>query len=433
MSGGRGKPVIIAPMKSALSAHVHRLQSRFPDVWTAYRNVTRHRRRTAFALIIIVGGIVSFLLAGGFIQWMLDNMREGVIHSQYGHIQIVRPGYFKTGISDPYRYLLPADARIDPRIGQMPGVATVTPRLALAGLVSFEDATLTFIGDGVDPAGDAKVSRDITILSGEPLSADDPTGIIVGQGLAANLGVKAGDKMVLMSTTAKGGLGASDVRVRGIFSTFSKEYDDNAVRVPITLARKIVKVQGATAWVVLLDDTDDTERVHASLAGILPAGDFERVSWMELADFYQKTRDLFLKQVWVVEVLVSMIVVLSIGNTLQMAVIERTGEIGTMMAIGARQRDVLRLFLLESAVLGMLGGLIGAVGGWVLAIVISWIGIPLPPPPGMTEGFDAEILVNGALAFKGFVLALITTLIAGVWPAWKASRMNIVDALRRQI
>ncbi|HMV17585.1 MAG TPA: FtsX-like permease family protein [Rhodocyclaceae bacterium] len=433
MSGEQGKPGIIALMKPQILAAFRGLQNRVPDVWTAYRNVTRHRRRTSFALIIIVGGIISFLLTGGFIHWMLDNMREGVIHSQYGHIQIVRPGYFQTGISDPYRYLLPADARIDPRIGATAGVATVTPRLALAGLVSFGDATLTFIGDGVDPAGDAKVSRDITILSGEPLSADDPNGIIVGQGLAANLGVKAGDKMVLMSTTAKGGLGASDVRVRAIFSTFSKEYDDNAVRVPITLARKIVKVQGATAWVVLLEDTDKTERVRAALAGILSGGNFELVPWMELADFYQKTRDLFLKQVLVVEVLVSMIVVLSIGNTLQMAVVERTGEIGTMMALGARQKDVLRLFLMESAVLGMLGGLIGAVAGWVLAVLISWIGIPLPPPPGMTEGFDAEILVNFSLAFNGFVLALITTLVAGVWPAWKASRMNIVDALRRQI
>ena len=78
----------------------------FQHVRIAALNLTRHRRRTFLALAIICGGVVAFLLAGGFINWVLWGMREGVIQSQLGHMQITRPGYLREGISDPYRFLL---------------------------------------------------------------------------------------------------------------------------------------------------------------------------------------------------------------------------------------------------------------------------------------------------------------------------------------
>ncbi|HNI20636.1 MAG TPA: ABC transporter permease [Nitrospira sp.] len=402
------------------------------DMVIAFRNVTRHRRRTLSALAIIVGGVVAFLMTGGFVRWMLENMAEGIIYSEFGHLQIVRPGYFDKGISDPYRFLLPEDAKMDPDIRTVPEVAVVSPRLAFTGLLGYNDATLTFSGAGVDPVDDLQVSKYVTILSGERLSREDPNGVALGEGLAQNLGVKVGDALVLMTNTAKGQLSASDVHVRGIFSTFNKEYDAGALRAPISLVRKLVKVKGATSWVVLVDKTPRTDETLAVMRARLAGRDYQVYSWFDLADYYRKTVDLFEQQVLVIEIMIGLIVAVSIGNTMQMVVIERTTEIGTMMAIGRRRSDVLRLFLLEGCVLGFLGGLIGAGGGWLLSIAVSKIGIPLPPPPGMSEGFDAEVLVDLPLAINGFVLALGTTMAASVFPAFKASRTNVVDALRRQ-
>jgi putative ABC transport system permease protein len=113
-----------------------------------------------------------------------------------------------------------------------------------------------------------------------------------------------------------------------------------------------------------------------------------------------------------------------------MAVMERTGEIGTSLALGTTSRGVLLQFVSEGAVLGLLGGLIGLAGGVLLAQVISAIGIPMPPPPGMSRGYTGRILVSGGLALDAFLLAIVTTLLASLYPAWKASRMAIVDALR---
>ncbi|MBK7900511.1 MAG: ABC transporter permease [Azonexus sp.] len=402
------------------------------DMQLAARNVLRHRRRALFALVIIVGGIVSFLLAGGFIQWLLISMRESTIHSQLGHIQVVRPGYYEVGISDPYAFLLPPGTEAEDAVRKAPGVVAVTPRLSLTGLVSMGDSTVSFIGDGVDPEGEKDLSTSIRIARGENLSADDPRGIIMGAGLAANIGVKVGDKLVLMTSTAKGGMNASDVTVRGIFISTAKAYDDAALRVPIALARKLVKVDGSTSWVVLLDDTARTDATLTALSGRMDPKEFQLVPWRDLADFYNKTVTLFSKQVLVVKILIAAIIVLSISNTMSMAVIERTGEIGTAMALGVRRLGVLRQFVLEGLVLGFVGGMTGALLGWLLSLAISAVGIPMPPPPGMDQGFDAEILVTADLAFDAWFLAVVTTLLASLFPAWKASRMVIVDALRHQ-
>ena len=408
------------------------LFSLYGEFVLAMRNVLRQRRRAAFALTIIVGGVISLLLAGGFIKWVPDTMRDSTIYSQLGHIQVVRPDYFRLGLSDPYRYLLPKAGAEQESIRKNPSVVALTPRLSFAGLISLGDATLSFAGDGVDPKGEEQFAEYFYIEKGERLSSDDPTGIVIGQGLASNLGAKVGDRLVLMTSTAKGGMNAHDVHIRGIFFTAEKSYDDSAIQVPIDLARKLVRVEGATSWLVVLDDTSKTDKVRQELARLVDPAKFELVPWYDLADFYMKTVTLFVRQVAMVKLLIGVVIVLSIFNTLSMAVVERTSEIGTVMALGVRRKGVLRMFLFEGLALGLIGGTIGAVVGWVLSVVISAIGIPMPPPPGMESDFTGQITVTFGMAVEAVSIALITTLIAGIIPAWQASRLNIVDALRHQ-
>jgi putative ABC transport system permease protein len=400
----------------------------------AARNVLRQRRRALFALLTIVGGVVALMLASGFIEWIFLQMRESTIQSQLGHVQVVRPRYFDGGAADPYANLLPADAANGAlqSLASAPGVQVVTPRLAFTGLVSFGDATLSFSGEGVDPGKEIRLSNGIQIVSGEPLSPSDPVGLVIGEGLAANLGVKVGDRVVLLVTTKSGGVNGVECHVRGIFSTYSKAFDDSSLRVPLETVRKLVKVAGATNWVVVLDRTEDTDLFMEQHGEQLRSKGFEAVPWYHLADFYNKTVILFSRQVGVVKFLIGMIIILSISNTLSMAVIERMNEIGTVMALGKRRKAVLRMFIIEGAILGFLGGALGVVVGYILAHIISAIGIPMPPPPGMAKGYIGEIMITWSLVLDALLLAVGTTLIASVVPAWRASNVIIVDALRHQ-
>jgi putative ABC transport system permease protein len=302
--------------------------------------------------------------------------------------------------------------------------------LAFSGLLSIGEATVPFIGDGIDPELEAPISTRINILEGKQLNDVAESSAILGEGLARSVGAKVGDSIVLLVTSENGSPNAVELTVAGIFVTITKDFDDNALRVPIQVARKLMRVEGATTWIALLNATENTEQVAAVLKSGLPNNAYELVKWSELADFYNKTVVLFSKQVDVVKFIIAIIIVLTISNTQTMSVLERTTEIGTSLAIGLKRSQILRLFLLEGVLIGVIGGLMGLLLGLSLAHIISTIGIPMPPPPGMAHGYTGQILVTTNLAVDGLVLAISTTLLASLMPAWKASRMNVVDALR---
>ena len=396
----------------------------------AARNVLRQRRRSAMAINAIALGIIALMLAGGFIDWLLWALRENAIHSQIGHIQVMRPGYRSDGEADPFRYLLPEASPELTALERIPELKTIGPRLSFNGLVSHGESTLGFVGDGVEPDRERLLSEGIGMVQGRELSADDPHGIIMGKGLAASLGVGVGDVVVLMANTSSGGINAVECRVRGLFRTPAKAYDDTALRMPIPAARELLRVSGAHLWVMLLADTEQSAHVLEELKSQFRGEPLEFVLWSELADFYNKTVALFTRQVGVMKAIIGLIIVLSISNTLSMSVMERTGEIGTTMALGVRRATIHRQFLIEGLLLGLFGGLIGVVVGGILSFAISWIGIPMPPPPGMESGYTAEIQFSWQLTFDALLLAVGTALVASLYPSWKASRMVIVDALR---
>lgn len=399
------------------------------DVGMALRNVLRQRRHSAAALVAIGFGVVAMMLAAGYIEWIYWANREGLAVNQLGHIQITKPGYHEEGQADPPAFLLPTDSTVPGVLAKTPGVRSIAARIAFNGLISHDENTLSFIGEGVEPGKDP-YTRNLAIVAGEPLSADDPKGLLLGFGLAANLGVKTGDTVVLLANTASGGINAVEGYVRGLAATNLKAYDDVMLRVPIATARELLRVQGTHLWVVSLQRTELTDSVAARLRQEPALSPYAIVTWTKLADFYNKTVALFSRQVGVVKLIIAVIIVLSISNTMMMSVLERTREIGTAMALGLRRQRILGLFLLEGVLLGGLGGVIGIILGYLLASLISAVGIPMPPAPGMSRGFIASILITPAIARDALLLAVSTTLIASIYPAWRASRLNIIDALR---
>lgn len=426
-------------MKPTLSAQTRKnprgwdpapaLNTLWVDFRLALRNILRQRRRSLIAIAAIGFGVISMMLAAGYIEWIFWANREGVTVTQLGHIQVTKPGYHDAGKSDPFAFLLPEDSPALAAIQSRPGVKSITPRLSFNGLISHGDSTLSFIAEGIDPAVDPS-TRYLIVVEGALLSIDDPKGILLGAGLAANLGVKTGDTVVLLANTPSGGINAVEGHVRGLVSTSMKAFDDSLLRVNIKLARELLRTSGAHVWITTLRDTDMTDAVMQGLAGEQSLAKFEVQPWMKLADFYNKTVELLTQQIAVVKLIIGVIIVLSISNTMTMSVLERTVEIGTAMALGVRQRRILRLFLLEGMLLGIIGGLIGISVGYLSAIIISYIGIPMPPAPGMSTGFIAAIRITPMIVLDALALATTTTLLASIYPAWRASRLVIVDALR---
>lgn len=402
-----------------------------PTLQTAWRNIVRQINRSRAALAAIAFGVVAMMLASGFIDWNLRFGRDNTIQSQLGHLQVMKPGFLDNGRADPYAYLLPAPEEQErAALESLPGFRAVAPRLLINGLASSGETTLSFIGEGVDATAEQQLSSALRFTIGRNLAPGEAQTAIVGEGLANNLGLEPGAKLVLIANTENGGIGAVEAEVVGLFQSISQAYDDTALRIPIELARQLMRTDGEHLRLVLLDRTEDTDSARAALARSLSGEKYQIVPWYELADFYNKTSALFKKQVGVIYVIIAVIIVLAISNTMTMAVMERLGEIGTMMALGTRQRGILVMFLLEGGILGALGAALGVALGALLATVLSAVGIPMPASPGMAWGYDAGVLVSLDNALDAAGIALATTLAASIYPAWRASRLEIVDALR---
>jgi putative ABC transport system permease protein len=407
----------------------------------AMRNVFRNKIRTLITLAAIAFGSVSIIIAGGFFEDTFMQMREAVIHSHLGHIQIYRKGYIDHGSSAPFEYLIEDPDKVVEKIKALDHVKSITPRISFSAMISTGDNTVSAFCEGINPDGELilnKIDNDnntgasLSIQEGVNLTKGDEFDIIIGRGLAKNIGVKPGDSLVLLTNTIEGSLNAFDVNIKGIFFTTSKEFDDRALRLPIDTAQKLIRTKGIQTLVVLLDATENTSQVKEDVLETfrLMNTEMEIRIWSELSDFYNKTVELFGRQFFILKLIITIIVVLSIFNTINMAIWERTREIGTIMAMGYKKMDIMRLFLAEGCILGIIGGIAGIILGIVLAQIISFFGIPMPPPPGATIGWIALIKVVPDLLVSSMIISISASLLSSLYPAVKASNLMITDALR---
>lgn len=398
----------------------------------ALRNIFRQRVRSAITLAAIVFGVVGLILSGGFVQDIFVQLGEAIIQSETGHAQVFREGFREKGSRQPERYLIDDPGPVAARIATSPLVRDVSSRLSFSGLLNNGKRDLAIVGEGVEPDKEARLGTFLKMVSGRTLTDADRFGMIVGQGVAQSLALQVGDQVTLLVNASGGALNTVDLEVVGIFQSFSRDFDARAVRVPLSAAQELLATPGANQLIVSLHHTRDTDDALAAIQAQLAGSGLEAYSWKQLSDFYEKTLQLYDRQFGVLQLIILVMVLLSVANTVNMSAFERLGEFGTLQALGNRQRDVFRLILIENAFLGLMGGTLGAVIGVALALTISAIGIPMPPPPSANTGYTALIRLDVANVATAFLIGVIATALAAVFPARRVSRTELVEALRQQ-
>lgn len=397
----------------------------------AARNLFRQKTRTGLTLAVIVLGVTGLILSAGFINDTLAQLRESTIHSRLGHLQIYKEGFFANGGRNPYAFLYAEDPALVALIGRDPRVEAVTARLFFFGLLSNGHGDLPIIGEGVNPDRESGLGSAISLLSGRALTSADAGGILIGEGLARVMKLAPGDRLTLLVNTREGALNTGDFTVVGVFRTFSRDYDARAVRIKLQAAQDLIAESGVNSLVLLLKSTDLTDAVAADLAPQLDSRGLELRTWTELADFYTSTAALFKRQFGVLQVIILALVLLGVANSISMTLHERVAELGTMRALGRREKDVFLQLVTEYALLGLAGATLGALTGVLLAAIISAIGIPMPPPPNSDEPFTARISLDAISVCYAFTVGFIATVLAALWPAWRAQRIPVAEALRQ--
>ena len=399
----------------------------------ALRNVFRQKLRTGMTLAAIAFGVIGLILSGGFIRDIYLQLGEALIHSQSGHLQISKTGYFTYGSRSPEKYQMNDAEPIAARIQQTAGVDMVMARVSFSGLLNNGRTDWPIIGEGVEPDREARLGTFMQIVAGRQLNDKDEFGLTLGDGVAKALKVAPGDRVTLLLNTAEGALNTLEFDVVGVFQSFSKDFDARAVRIPLPAARELLGSTGVNTLVVSLKRTEDTDGVANALRATLKPDQNELRTWVQLNDFYEKTIALYQQQFGFLQAIILVMVLLSVANSVNMTVFERIGEFGTMMALGNRRAHVFRLILLENALLGAIGGLLGVAAGVGLAHLISTVGIPMPPPPNANIGYTAFIQVVPEEVAGAFAIGLAATVLAACIPAYRVTRADVVEALRQNI
>jgi putative ABC transport system permease protein len=396
----------------------------------AFRNIFRNGRRSALTLSVIVFGVVGLILFGGYKAVTFRNLRESTIRNRTGHLQIAKLGAAKAEALKPLEYGLEDAGSLRRAVERDPRVRSTAAQVSLMGLLSNGDKSVTFLATGVEPKQDNAMSAQ-KMVSGTFIADAEPDGVILGKGLAESLHAKPGDYLTMMTTTTSGSLNAMDVHVAGVFTTAVKEMDDRAVKMPLAGAQQLLQTKKVEKLLVFLHDTDQTNAVKADLLRSLPRAGFaiEIKDWSELASFYHQVVMLYNGIFGFLGIIVFAIVIVSVANTILMSIFERTREIGTLMAMGTTRRRLWRMFLLEGFVLGIVGAIAGVASGYLLSHLLNHANIMLPPPPGYTRGYRLVLDPAPSVLIVATFIAIVTPTLSAMLPAFKATRLKIVDAL----
>jgi len=399
----------------------------------AARNLWRQKARTGMALGAVAFGVAALVLSGGFVHDIYVQLGEAIIHSHSGHLQVAKAGYFTAGSRSPEKFLIADVEAQKQRAAAHPEVQNVMARLSLTGLLSNGRSDVPVVGEGVEPDKEAELGTYLKIVQGRALRADDLDGALLGYGVARALNLKPGDHATLVASTGGGAMNTLELRIVGVFQSFSREYDARAVRVSLAAAQELLDTPGANVLVVSLWRTQHTGVMAARLQSDVAARGLETKTWQELNAFYESTVNLYERQFGVLQLIIFAMVLLGVTNTVNLTVFERMGEFGTMRALGNRGRSVFVLVVIENALLGLAGAVTGAVLGMLLALVISHVGISMPPPPNADVGYTAQIRVVPAVILTSFVVGVLATVAASIAPAIRVARRSVVDALRENV
>jgi putative ABC transport system permease protein len=407
----------------------------------AARNLLRNRRRSAVTIGAAALGFAAVNVFGGFTGYMFDNLRDGFIYAGgNGHLQIYREGYKENATSNPGDFMV--SGAVYEKLSHLPEkdprVLLVAGTMELTGQLDAGDRANIFVARAFQPSQRDVFFRESKTLGrgasfldeGAPLSDANTNEVGITHGVSRTLGLKIDSDVVLIARTMDGQINTVDAVVRNFFASPNAEMDEKLIVLPLQLAQDLVQTDGVGRVAILLKHRHDMPAVEKELRELLKGeeGSYLVKRWDEESDFYQLTKNMFNMIFGIVFFILIIIVSMSVMNTMAMAIIERTSEIGTLRALGLRRAGVVRLFAMEGTLLGVGGCVVGTLitlTVWALVKLEN----PMWTPPTIGRKVPLEIQLVPEYLLMTTVFLIVLTLAAAILPARKASSQGIVEAL----
>lgn len=410
----------------------------------AFKNLFRHKLRTFISIIAIAFAVMIVVFARGYIVGMIDSYFADHIQYYSGHIKIIDQEYQQQDRLLPLNY--PVDGLAGQGLNEMmaslaeiENVEMVIPRLKFGAMVSTGNELVTMSGWGVNPVQEIEFTNIEDQLVEGRMVQPGQREVVMGTGLLAKLNRQVGDKVTILSNTAFNSLKGVTFKIVGRLASGIKLLDQIVFYLPLDQAQRWLYMDGQTTELILvtlerglvgkvLPEVKELLADHGAADRYLALGYRESsdlVPLMELAK-------VIYNQIYIFLVLLASIVVI---NTMIMIVKERTKEIGMMSALGLGSKNILQLFIIEGAIMGIIGSLIGALAGSILTGYLASTGIDFG---SALAGFSSEIMFNSVIypvsstanSVFAFFLGIIVVTIACMIPARRAAKLEPTEALR---
>jgi putative ABC transport system permease protein len=405
----------------------------------AWRNIWRNWRRTILTSLAVAFGMISIIFTYSYIAGVSESVYRTLIETELGHVKVVSREFLRLERVMPREQLVYNTLRIEDGISSLPGISTMTERIKFRLILSSEDENEPALGVGINVEQEKNLF-DLRkyLIQGSYFQGSSPE-MLIGDGLAKKLGVGLGDELLAVTMDINYSTYALTFTVAGIFKSGFTFMDKNFIYVPIEKAQEMLDCDGAAHEILLLlDDAGTAKEISSEILTFLEESGLDdtltAVPWQDNFFLtYLPFATVFMGSILLIIMLIAALVIL---NTMLMAVVERTHEIGIIKSMGMRNGGVVALILVEATYIGLLGVFIGGLIGSSLSILAQKTGLNFTR---MMEKMEFEIAFFSPIIYPKFtfgillgatIFCLATTLFAAIYPARKASRMEPVEALR---
>lgn len=400
--------------------------------WMAWRNVRRNRRRTLITVAAVSLGLTLMVFMNGLIVGSSVDILHNIVRLGDGHLALQAKGEKER--SWIARFDDREASELVSQLQMMPLVKAVSPRLRFFGLLASKKASENVEIRGIDPNLDRDINTFVFQASSPYLDEADRDQILIGSSLSQKLEVEVGARLNLFLFQSDGKTSVIPLTVKSVYDTGFSEYDKTHAFVTLKLAQKLL-FRGITDVAIILEDPEQADSLAQHLASLdYISTPYEAITWQKSNQALLDTlaaKDYFMALLGAIIVLIAAFGVL---NTMLMSVYERTREIGVIMALGMKARDILALFLFEGLYVGIMGGLLGSLLGFALTKYYEINGLTLYGEASQISNIPIGNTIYPTVEFRAMLIYFLficgISLLASLYPAFMAARRQPAEALR---
>ncbi len=397
----------------------------------AFRNIFRHKWRSALTCMMMAGGCFLFAVFLGLADGSYDVLIDMFTRDHTGHIQIHAPGY----LDKPTLYKNISDYEaVGKLIEPVDGVESWAPRVYTSALAFKGTKTTGVLVMGVDPEREAQTTRlKQKVSEGRFFDSEPANTIVVSQGLAKTLKAGLGDEIALIGQGADGSVANDLFTIIGITGSEESMYGVTRCYLHIDTARDFLSMWGRVHEIaVVLTDHNLSESAAREMRTVLSGRDLSVEPWQVVeAQFYQAMQA-DLKGNWISMMVIAIIMAVGVLNTVLMVILERTREYGILKAVGTRPYQVFVLIVLETTFLAFIAIIVGTAAGAIMNWILSIYGITLDNPIEWGGVYFDTITAKNTvktLLLPG-VVVILTAILVSLVPAARAAHVVPVKAIR---